>query len=179
MWFWCFTRLPACLPLCHFLPAAAFVKKNASLLADLPPPMVALQYYCNEDLYLFDEWVVGAGGRRGWGSGTGVRVGSRPASRRPGSSPASSDTIRRRWRACVCTCALAMGNPCCVQRNVRVRQYSTRVPARPCPPCAPRPGSRPTRPPRGGPRATTCTTCSATSGTTSWVREFGVSVAWE
>lgn len=40
---------------CLFTPAAAFVKKNASLLAEIPPPMVALQYYCNEDLYLFDK----------------------------------------------------------------------------------------------------------------------------
>ena len=32
-----------------------FVEENAELLKTLPPPVVALEYYKNGDLYLFDE----------------------------------------------------------------------------------------------------------------------------
>ncbi len=32
-----------------------FVEENAELLKTLPPPLVALEYYKNGDLYLFDE----------------------------------------------------------------------------------------------------------------------------
>jgi len=32
-----------------------FVAENAELLKTLPPPIVALEYYKNGDLYLFDE----------------------------------------------------------------------------------------------------------------------------
>ncbi|KXZ56602.1 hypothetical protein GPECTOR_1g541 [Gonium pectorale] len=34
----------------------AFLERNAELLSSIPPPLVALQYYCSEDLYLFDEF---------------------------------------------------------------------------------------------------------------------------
>jgi ubiquinol oxidase len=35
---------------------AEFVVENKELLKTIPPPMVALEYYKNEDLYLFDEF---------------------------------------------------------------------------------------------------------------------------
>lgn len=35
--------------------AAQFINENRELLATIPPPMVALNYYLNEDLYLFDS----------------------------------------------------------------------------------------------------------------------------
>lgn len=66
-------------------PAAAFVERNRTALADIPPPLVALQYYYSDDLYLFDEWVraeersasvgVRAGGRSSALVVGGVRVG--------------------------------------------------------------------------------------------------------
>ncbi|EFJ52002.1 hypothetical protein VOLCADRAFT_79367 [Volvox carteri f. nagariensis] len=34
----------------------AFLQRNAAVLESIPPPMVALQYYYSEDLYLFDEF---------------------------------------------------------------------------------------------------------------------------
>lgn len=38
-------------------PADEFLRTNKDILKELPPPMVALNYYRNQDLYLFDEWV--------------------------------------------------------------------------------------------------------------------------
>lgn len=38
---------------------AVFVKQNKELLATIPPPRVALDYYLNQDLYLFDEFQQG------------------------------------------------------------------------------------------------------------------------
>ena len=35
---------------------AVFVEANSDLLKTLPPPKVALEYYLNSDLYLFDEF---------------------------------------------------------------------------------------------------------------------------
>ncbi|GLC63666.1 hypothetical protein PLESTF_000061000 [Pleodorina starrii] len=35
---------------------SAFLKRNSAMLESIPPPMVALQYYYSEDLYLFDEF---------------------------------------------------------------------------------------------------------------------------
>ncbi len=40
---------------CVHAPAAQFIDENKELLASIPPPMVALNYYRNEDLYLFDS----------------------------------------------------------------------------------------------------------------------------
>lgn len=39
---------------------AEFVDSNRELLASVPPPRVALDYYLNEDLYLFDSFQQGA-----------------------------------------------------------------------------------------------------------------------
>ncbi|GFR41184.1 hypothetical protein Agub_g1853, partial [Astrephomene gubernaculifera] len=39
---------------------SAFVDRNRALLRSVPPPMVALQYYLAEDLYLFDEFQTGS-----------------------------------------------------------------------------------------------------------------------
>ncbi len=40
---------------CRAVPAAVFVESNKDLLATIPPPQVAVQYYKAADLYLFDE----------------------------------------------------------------------------------------------------------------------------
>eukprot|EP00197_Chlamydomonas_leiostraca_P009674 CAMPEP_0202865230 /NCGR_PEP_ID=MMETSP1391-20130828/5395_1 /ASSEMBLY_ACC=CAM_ASM_000867 /TAXON_ID=1034604 /ORGANISM="Chlamydomonas leiostraca, Strain SAG 11-49" /LENGTH=443 /DNA_ID=CAMNT_0049545039 /DNA_START=93 /DNA_END=1424 /DNA_ORIENTATION=+ len=39
-----------------------FLEENRDMLATLPPPMVALNYYRNQDLYLFDEFQTGSRG---------------------------------------------------------------------------------------------------------------------
>lgn len=39
---------------------AEFVDANEALLKTLPPPVVALEYYKGEDLYLFEEFSVRA-----------------------------------------------------------------------------------------------------------------------
>ncbi|KAG2495749.1 hypothetical protein HYH03_006346 [Edaphochlamys debaryana] len=38
----------------------AFLERNASTLATIPPPLVALHYYYSDDLYLFDEFQTGS-----------------------------------------------------------------------------------------------------------------------
>ncbi|PNW85119.1 hypothetical protein CHLRE_03g172500v5 [Chlamydomonas reinhardtii] len=44
---------------------SAFVERNRTALADIPPPLVALQYYYSDDLYLFDEFQTASRGAPG------------------------------------------------------------------------------------------------------------------
>jgi ubiquinol oxidase len=39
---------------------AVFTEQNAQLLKSLPPPMVAAQYYCGQDLYMYQSFIVSA-----------------------------------------------------------------------------------------------------------------------
>lgn len=58
------------------LPAAAFLEDNSETLVTIPAPMVALNYYLNEDLYLFDEFQTASKVRPMWmamGVGVGMK----------------------------------------------------------------------------------------------------------